>query len=126
MKVVFVKVNFGSLGDTIPVYTNEPPPAMLTVVNLPVLLEDLSMSALQVQLHLLLLQTRRTTEEAACVELPIRAAGVSMVRVAGGRHHSSSCWRREEVGHPVLCGEVQLQRRKVRKELVRLACQALE
>ena len=76
---------------------------MLTVVDLPVLLEDLSMSALQVQLHLLLLQTRRTTEEAACVELT-RAAGVSMAREVVGRHHSLSCWRGQEVGHPVLCG----------------------
>ena len=99
---------------------------MLTAVILPVLLEDLSMPAFQVELHILLLQARCSTEEAACVELPIRAAGVSMVRVAGGRHHSSSCWRREEVGHPVLCGEVQLQRGKIRKELVRFACQAFE
>ena len=82
---------------------------MLTAVFLPVLLEELSMPAFQVELHLFLLQARCSTEEAACVELPIRAAGVSMVRVADGRHHSLSCWRREEVGHPVLCGEVQLQ-----------------
>ena len=82
---------------------------MLAAVILPILLEDLSMPAFQVELHLLLLQARCTTEEAACVELPIRAAGVSMVRVAGRRHHSSSCWKREEVRHPVLCGEVQLQ-----------------
>ena len=110
VKVVFVKVNFGSLGDTIPVFTKEPPPAMLTAVILPVLLEDISMPAFQVELHILLLQVRcSAAEEAACVELPIRAAGVSMVRVAGGRHHSSSCSRGEEVGHPVLCGEVQLQ-----------------
>ena len=98
---------------------------MLIVVNLPVLLEDLSMSALEVQLHLLLLQTRRTTEETDGVELT-RAAGVSMAREVVGRHHSLSCWRGEEVGHPVLCGEVQLHRRKVRKELVRFACQAFE
>ena len=99
---------------------------MLTAVFLPVLLEELSMPAFQVELHILFLQARCTTEEAACVEPTVMAAGVSMVRVAGGRHHSSSCWRREEVGHPVLCGEVQLQRGKVWKELVRLACQALE
>ena len=99
---------------------------MLTAVILPVLLEDLSMPGFQVELHILLFQVRCSTEEAACVELPIRAAGVSMVRVAGGRHHSSSCWRGEDVGHPVLCGEVQLQGGKVRKELMRLACQALE
>ena len=99
---------------------------MLTAVILPVLLEDLSMPAFQVELHVLLLQARCITEEAACVELPIRAAGVSMTGELGGRHHSSSCSRGEEVGHPVLCGEVQLQGGKVRKELVRLACQALE
>ena len=99
---------------------------MLTAVILPVLLEDLSMPAFQVELHILLLQARCSTEEAACVELPIRAAGVSMVRVAGGRHHSSSCWRGEEVGHPMLCGEVQLQRGKIRKEVMRVACQAFE
>ena len=98
---------------------------MLIVVNLPVLLEDLSMSALQVQLHLLLLQTRRTTEEAACVELT-RAAGVSMAGEVVGRHHSLSCWRGQEVGHPVLCGKVQLQRRKIRKELLRVACNAFK
>ena len=82
---------------------------MLTAVILPVLLEDLSMPAFQVELHILLLQARCSTEEAACVELTVIAAGVSMVRVAGRRHHSSSCWRRDEVRHPVLCGEVQLQ-----------------
>ena len=99
---------------------------MLAAVILPILLEDLSMPAFQVELHLLLLQARCITEEAACAELPIRAAGVSMTGELGGRHHSLSCWRGEEVGHPMLCGEVQLQRRNVRKELVRLACQALE
>ena len=127
MKVVFVKVNFGSLGETIPVYTNEPPPAMLTAIILPVLFEDLSMPSFQVQLHLFLSQARCTTEEAACIELTrAAAAGVSMTREVGGRHHSSSCSSGEEVGHPVLCGEVQLHRRKVRKELVRFACQAFE
>ena len=99
---------------------------MLAAVILPILLEDLSMPAFQVELHLLLLQARCSTEEAACEELPIRAARVSMTGELGGRHHSLSCWRGEEVGHPVLCGEVQLHRRKVRKELMRLACQALE
>ena len=99
---------------------------MLSAILLPVLLEDISMPAFQVELHVLLLQARCITEEAACAELPIRAARVSMTGELGGRHHSSSCWRREEVGHAVLCGEVQLQRRKVRKELMRLACQALE
>ena len=99
---------------------------MLSAILDPVLFEDLSMPAFQVELHVLLLQARCITEEAACVELPIRATRVSMTGELGGRHHSSSCWRREEVGHAVLCGEVQLQRRKVRKELVRLACQALE
>ena len=110
----------------ITVYTNDPPPAMLTAVILPVLLEDLSMPAFQVELHLLLLQARCTTEEAACVELTVIAAGDSMTREVCGRHHSSSCSRGEEVGHPVLCGEVQLHRRKIRKELVRFACQAFE
>ena len=99
---------------------------MLTAVFLPVLLEVLSMPAFQVELHILLLQARCSTEEAACVELTVMAAGVSMVRVAGGRHHSSSCSSGEEVGHPVLCGEVQLQRRKIRNELVGFACQTLE
>ena len=99
---------------------------MLSAILLPVLLEDISMPAFQVELHVLLLQARCITEEAACVELPIRAARVSMTGELGGRHHSSSCWRGQEVGHPVLCGEVQLQRGKVWKELVRLACQALE
>ena len=99
---------------------------MLAAVILPILLEDLSMPAFQVKLHLLLLQARCTTEEAACKELPIRTAGVSMTREVCGRHHSSSCSSGEEVGHPVLCGEVQLQRGKIRKELVRFACQALE
>ena len=127
MKVVFEKVNFGSLGDTIPVYTNEPPPAMLTAIILPVLFEDFSMPAFQVQLHLFLSQARCTTEEAACIELTrAAAAGVTMTREVGGRHHSLSCSRGEEVGHPVLCGEVQLQRGKIRKELVRFACQTLE
>ena len=100
---------------------------MLTAIILPVLFEDLSMPSFQVQLHLFLSQARCTTEEAACIELTrAAAAGVSMTREVGGRHHSSSCSRREEVGHPVLCGEVQLHRRKVRKELVRFACQAFE
>ena len=99
---------------------------MLGAVILPILLEDLSMPAFQVKLHLLLLQARCTTEEAACAELPITAAGVSMTGELGGRHHSSSCWRGEEVGHPMFYVEVQLQGGKVRKELVRLACQALE
>ena len=99
---------------------------MLTAVILPVLLEELSMPAFQMELHILLLQARCTTEEAACIELTVMAAGVSMTREVCGRHHSSSCSSGEEVGHPMLCGEVQLQRRKVRKELVRLACQALE
>ena len=99
---------------------------MLTAVILPVLLEDISMPAFQVELHVLLLQARCITEEAACAELPIRAAGVSMTGELGGRHHSLSCWRGEEVGHPVLCGEVQLQRGKIRKEVMRVACQAFE
>ena len=99
---------------------------MLSAILLPVLLEDISMPAFQVELHLLLLQARCITEEAACVELPIRAARVSMTGELGGRHHSLSCWRGEEVGHPMLCGEVQLQRGNIRKELVRFACQALE
>ena len=99
---------------------------MLAAVILPILLEDLSMPAFQVKLHLLLLQARCTTEEAACEELPIRTAGVSMTREVRGRHHCSSCTRGEEVGHPVLCGEVQLQRGKIRKELMRVACQAFE
>ena len=98
---------------------------MLAAVFLPVLLEELSMPAFQVELHFLLLQARCSTEEAACVELT-RAAGVSMTREVGGRHHSSSCSSGEEVGHPVLCGEVQLQRRKIRNELVGFACQTLE
>ena len=98
---------------------------MLTAIILPVLFEDLSMPAFQVQLHLFLSQARCTTEEAACIELT-RAAGVTMTREVGGRHHSLSCSSGEEVGHPVLCGEVQLHRRKIRKELVRFACQAFE
>ena len=99
---------------------------MLGAVILPILLEDLSMPAFQVELHLLLLQARCSTEEAACVELTVMAAGVSMARVAGGRHHSSSCSSGEEVGHPMLCDEVQLQRGEIRNELVRFACQTLE
>ena len=100
---------------------------MLTAIILPVLFEDLSMPAFQVQLHLFLSQARCTTEEAACVELTRAAATrVSMTREVCGRHHSSSCSRGKEVGHPVLCGEVQLQRGKIRKELVRFACQAFE
>ena len=100
---------------------------MLTAVFLPVLFEDLSMPAFQVQLHLFLSQARCTTEEAACIELTrAAAAGVSMAREVCGRHHSSSCLSGEEVGHPVLCGEVQLQRGKIMKELVRFACQTLE
>ena len=100
---------------------------MLTAIILPVLFEDLSMPAFQVQLHLFLSQARCTTEEAACIELTrATAAGVSMTREVGGRHHSSSCSRGKEVGHPVLCGEVQLQRGKIRKELMRVACQAFE
>ena len=99
---------------------------MLAAVILPILLEDLSMPAFQVELHLFLLQARSTTEEAACEELPIGTAGVSMTREVRGRHHCLSCSRGEEVGHPVLCGEVQLHRRKIKKELMRFACQALE
>ena len=99
---------------------------MLTAVILPVLLEELSMPAFQMELHILLLQARCTTEEAACIELTVMAAGVSMTREVCGRHHSSSCSSGEEVGHPMLCGEVQLQRGKIRKELVRVACQTLE
>ena len=99
---------------------------MLTAVILPVLLEDLSMPAFQVELHILFLQARCSTEEAACVELTVIAAGDSMTREVCGRHHSSSCSSGEEVGHPMLCGEVQLQRGKIRKELMRGACQAFE
>ena len=99
---------------------------MLTTVFLPVLLEELSMPAFQVELHILFLQARCTTEEAACVELTVIAAGDSMTREVCGRHHCSSCTRGEEVGHPVFCGEVQLQRGKIRKELMRVTCQAFE
>ena len=99
---------------------------MLSAILDPVLFEDLSMPAFQVELHVLLLQARCITEEAVCVELPNRAAGVSMTGELGGRHHSSSCSSGEEVGHPMLCGEVQLQRGNIRNELVRFACQTLE
>ena len=92
---------------------------------LPVLLEEDAMPASQVLLHLLLLQTRCPTEEAACKKL-IWDAGVCVAEEGGRRQHSLSCRRGEDIDHSVLCCKVQLQGGKILQELRRFACQACE
>ena len=90
-------------------HTIKPLPAVLAAVLLPVLMEDIAMPASQVFLHLLLLQTSCSTEEAACMKLIAVVAVVSVAGEAGRRHHSLGCRRGEEVDHPMLCCKVQLQ-----------------
>ena len=92
---------------------------------LPVLLEEDAMPASQVLLHLLLLQTRCPTEEAACKKL-IWDAGVCVAEEGGRRQHSLSCRRGEDVDPPMLCCKVHLQGVQALQELRRFACQACE
>ena len=96
-------------------HTNESKPTVLTAVTLPVLLEDQSMPASQVLLHLLL-RASCSTKETTCKEL-IRVAQVSMAREAGRGQHSSSCRSGEEVDHAVLCCKVQLKRLQALQKL---------
>ena len=98
---------------------------MLTAETLPVLLEDNSMPASQMFLHLLLLQTSCSTEEAACMKL-IRVAGVGVAGEVGRRHHSLGCRCGEEVDHPMLCCKVQLQGVQAPQELGGLACKTFK
>ena len=74
---------------------------MMAAILFPVMLEEDSVSASQVQPHLLLCQGCCATKQAACIELP-RLAGD-----ANG-HHSLSRRRGKEVDNAMLRGKMHL------------------
>ena len=72
------------------------------------------MPAAQVRLHLLLLQARLPTEQAARMEL-IGVAGAA--GEGARRHHSLCCGRGEKVDHPMLVGKMHLEGVQVLQKL---------
>ena len=80
---------------------------MMAAILFPVMLEEDSVSASQVQPHLLLCQGCCATKEAACIVL-LRLAGGGMAGEGAERHHSLSRRRGKEVDNTMLRGKMHL------------------
>ena len=80
---------------------------MMAAILFPVMLEEDSVSASQVQPHLLLCQGCCATKQAACIEF-LRLAGGGMAGEGAERHHSLSRRRGKEVDNTMLRGKMHL------------------